>query len=135
MSIISSSNTSLNNHGADSESSVTDFHANNEKDTRAKVVNEVPSIAVANLRSLRPRINAVIEKMENETIDILLINEVWEPEKNATFLNEIEKTYELKGLKILTCGSRPNGKRGGGAGVVVNCKYLSVEDLQRIHSV
>ena len=90
----------------------------------------LPTIAVANLRSLKPRINSVAEKMRNEDIEVLMINEVWEPENNRSFQMQLQKVYEMKGLKITTCGSRPNGKRGGGAGVVVDCKRFSMEDLK-----
>ena len=67
--------------------------------------------------------------MRNEEIQVLLINEVWEPEHNKSFQMELQKLYEMKGLKIVTCGARPNGKRDGGAGVVVDCRAFTLEEL------
>ena len=61
------------------------------------------TIAVANLRSLRPRINAIVEKMRNEEIEVMIINEAWEPGKNKSFQMSLQKIYEMKGLKIVTC--------------------------------
>ena len=94
---------------------------------RNEKVNEsatMPVVAVANCRSLEPKINSVIEKIENEQIDIMITVENWEKngKKNKHFKNKIIEMTEMKGLKYISCGARPSGKRGGGAGMIVNQK-------------
>ena len=37
---------------------------------------------------------------------------------------------EMKGLKYISCGARPSGKRGGGAGIIVNQKRYSLKTLE-----
>lgn len=93
------------------------------------VSSSLPVIATSNLRSFKPRVNSVVEKIKNEDIDVLLVNEVWESAKNNHFQGEIKRIYEMEGLKYISCGARPSGKRGGGAGIIVNVKNFSLESL------
>ena len=92
----------------------------------------MPVIAVANCRSIEPKIKSVIEKIENELIDLLMVVEVWEKvgKKNKHFQNKIAEMVEMKGLKYISCGARPSGKRGGGAGIIVNLKKFSLDVLE-----
>ena len=91
----------------------------------------LPVVAVANVRSLLPKLNSTIEKIENEEIDIALICEVWEKtgKKNRNFQSRVEEMMEMKGLKYISCGARPSGKRGGGAAIVANTSKFSLEKL------
>ena len=92
----------------------------------------MPVIAVANARSLQPKMSSTIEKVENEEIDILLVCEVWEKlgKKNKYFKGKIEEMLQIKGYKYISCGARPSGKRGGGAAIVVNTKRFTLEELE-----
>ena len=36
----------------------------------------------------------------------------------------------MKGLKYISCGARPSGKRGGGAGMIVNLRKFSLDALE-----
>ena len=91
----------------------------------------LPVVAVANVRSILPKLNSLIEKIENEEIDVSLVVEVWEKmgKKNRHFQSKVEEIMEMKGLKYISCGARPSGKRGGGAAILVNTEKFSLEKL------
>ena len=76
---------------------------------------------MANVRSLLPKLISLVEKVENEKIDMTLLVEVWEKagKKNRSFPTKTEEVMEMKGLKYISCGARPSGKRGGGAAILV----------------
>ena len=50
--------------------------------------------------------------------------------KHKHFKNKIVEMLEMEGLKYISCGARPSGKRGGGAGMIVNMKKFSLDDLE-----
>ena len=100
-------------------------NGNNEETTG---LHNLPSFGVANLRSFLPRVKSVIEKMKNEDINVLLVSEIWE-DTNNNIGGEVEKMYETEGLQLVTSGARLSGKRGGGAGIIVDTRYFSVECL------
>ena len=89
-------------------------------------------VAVANVRSLLPKLNAFIEKIENEEIEVALVVEVWEKmgEKNNHFQSKVEEIMQMKGLKYISCGARLTGKRGGGAAILVNTVKFAMEKLE-----
>ena len=101
------------------------------RNERIHGTSSLPILAVANVRSLLPKIKSTIEKIQNEEIDIVLLCEVWEKtgKKNRHFQNKIEEMMEMEGLKYISCGARPSGKRGGGAAIIVNTRKFSVEKL------
>ena len=41
----------------------------------------------------------------------------------------MQEILELHGLKYISCGSRPSGKRGGGAAIIVNTSKFTLEKL------
>ena len=43
------------------------------------------------------------------------------------FQARVEEVMEIKGLKYISCGARPSGKRGGGAAILANLKKISIE--------
>ena len=91
----------------------------------------MPVIAVANARSLQPKLKSTIEKIENEDIDILVVVEVWEKtgKKNKHFQNKVEEMAEINGFKYISSGARPSGKRGGGTGIIVNLKKFTLDRI------
>jgi hypothetical protein len=42
----------------------------------------------------------------------------------------MEEMLELEGLKYISCGSRPSGKRGGGAAILVDTRKYSIENIE-----
>ena len=101
----------------------------NEKVTESA---DMPVVAVANCRSLEPKINSMIEKIENEEIDVMIAVELWEKigKKKKHFINKITEMTEMKGLKYISCGARLSGKKGGGAGIIVNLRKYSLNTLE-----
>ena len=124
----------------DTNEDVGDEPSQNENDTetqfqsknpRVRNSKAMPVIAVANARSLQPKLKSTIEKIENEEIDILFVNEVWEKtgKKNKHFQGKVEEMTELHGLKYISSGARPSGKRGGGTGIITNLRKFSLDKL------
>ena len=102
------------------------------RNTRINASNGLPVVAVANVRSLLPKLNSFIEKIQNESIKICLISEIWEKKgrKNAHFQARTEEIMEMHGYKYISCGARPSGKRGGGAAILTDLRKFSVEKLE-----
>ena len=48
------------------------------RNERMNISATLPTVAVANVRSLQTKLNSVIEKVENENLDICLLVEIWE---------------------------------------------------------
>jgi hypothetical protein len=92
---------------------------------------ELPVIATSNLRSLGPKINSVRDDILLRDIDVLLCSETWEKDSNRKLKKDIERIYQMDGLEYLSC-PRPNNRRGGGAGVIVNTLRFSISKLSVI---
>ena len=92
----------------------------------------LPVIAVINCRSLQPKLRSLVEKFQNEDYSIAVLCEIWEKtgKKNSYFQSKVEEMLELDGLKYLSCGSRPSGKRGGGVAILIDSRKLNIEKLQ-----
>ena len=61
-------------------------------------------------------------------MDVSLCCEVWEKAEDKKHKGEIEKMLELDGLKYFST-TRPRGKRGGGAAIIVNTEKFKAEKL------
>jgi glucosamine 6-phosphate synthetase-like amidotransferase/phosphosugar isomerase protein len=51
------------------------------RNPRINVSSGLPVVAVANVRSLLPKMNSFIEKFENKEVEVCLISEVWEKQE------------------------------------------------------
>ena len=95
---------------------------------RAALSLEFPTIAVTNFRSLGPRVHSVKDDILMRGIEVQICSETWEKESNKTLKSNIEELYEMHGLQYISC-PRPNKKRGGGAGIIVNTERFSITKL------
>ena len=111
--------------------SVTKVVPSTSTNQRVNISSDLPAIAVANARSFLPKLKSTIEKFQNEGLSILLIVEIWEKtgKKNRYFQARMEEMLEIEGLKYISCGSRPSGKRGGGAAILIDTRKYSIENL------
>ena len=102
-----------------------------QRNPRINASTSLPVVAVANVRSLLPKVNSFIEKIKNESIQLCLTLEVWEKQgrKNKHFQAKTEEMMEMHGYKYMSCGARSSGKRGGGAAIVVDLKTFTIENL------
>ena len=112
--------------------STTTVLTNMRVNNRVNASGSFPVIAVINCRSLQPKLRSLIEKFQNKEYSITILCEIWEKtgKKNKYFQSKVEETLELDGLKYLSCGSRPSGKRGGGVAILVDSTKLNIEKLQ-----
>ena len=96
---------------------------------RVAISAELPTIAATNTRSIGPKIRNFAEDMIQRQITVCLVSETWEKQtQSRKFKNEIERIFELSGLKFISC-PRPTNKRGGGAAIVVDTAKFSCERL------
>ena len=89
---------------------------------------EFPTIAVTNFRSLWPRVQNVKDDILLRSIDVQICSETWEKEDDSRLKTVMEELFELHGLQYISC-PRPNKKRGGGAGIIVNTRRFSITKL------
>ena len=85
-------------------------------------------MSVCNVRSFFPKLINFKNDFLERNIDVGLLCEIWQKAENKKHSSEIEKLLEIDGLKYFST-LRPNGKRGGGAGIIVNLERFSVEKL------
>ena len=90
----------------------------------------LPIISVSNLRSLPPKLNSFKNDLLEREISLALLSEVWEKATCKSQQFELEKMYQMEGLKYIS--TPRTQKRGGGAAIVVNTKAFSVEKIEVI---
>ena len=98
-----------------------------KRDNRVAKSEFLPTISVSNMRSLGPKVkNFRIDMIERE-ISAALLSEVWEKASCNKQQFEIEKMFQLDGLKYIS--TPRTQKRGGGAAIVVNTEKFSLEKI------
>ena len=102
--------------------------ANRRQTKKASVAHHLPVVTVCNLRSLFPKIKNFKNDIFERQIDVSLCCEVWEKAESKKHKDEIELMLEMDGLKYFST-TRPRGKRGGGAAIIVNTERFKVEKL------
>ena len=98
------------------------------RDNRLLVGESLPIISVSNMRSLTPKINNFKNDLLEREISLVLLSEVWEKANCKKQQFEIEKMFQLDGLKYLS--TPRTTKRGEGAAIVVNLQKFSVEKIK-----
>ena len=99
-----------------------------DKITTAKYL---PTVATYNLRSMLPKLDSLITDILERNIDCGFCQDIWFKEEDKSHQYEIEKIFEMKGLKFIFT-SRKQNKRGvshGGAGIIVNVERFSCEKI------
>ena len=107
---------------------------NDYRNENASVAHHLPVVAVSNMRSLFPKVENFKTDMFERQIDASLLCEVWEQAENVQHKADIEKMLEMEGLKYFST-PRPQGKRGGGAAIVVNTEKFQAEKLNRLTDI
>ena len=95
--------------------------------THLKACN-LPSLTLYNARSLFPKITSLVTDIDERATDICCVTEVWEKISSKRHQEKIEEMLELKGLKYISTPRR-NGRRGGGAAIIVNLENFSLSKL------
>ena len=71
------------------------------------------------MRSLFPKLENFKTYFFERQVNVSLCSEVWEKSENKIHKAKIEEILEMEGLKYFST-TRPRGKRGGGAAIIVN---------------
>ena len=103
-------------------------HSTKYKQINASVAHHLPVVTVCNMRSLFPKIDNFKTDFFERQVDVSLCCEVWEKAENKKHKGEIETMLEMDGLKYFST-TRPRGKRGGGAAIIVNSEKFKVDKL------
>ena len=65
-------------------------------------------------------------------IQLCLLSKIWEKKGKKKHISEVEKMFELDGLKYIST-PRSFNRRGGGCALVVNIEKYSVEKVDEVH--
>ena len=101
---------------------------NSHRLKNALVAHHLPVITVCNMRSLFPKFKNFKTDFLERQVDASLLCEVWEKSESKKHKDEIEEMLEMEGLKYFST-TRPRGKRGGGAAIIVNTEKFHVQKL------
>ena len=101
------------------------------KMNKTEIALNLPTIACYNARSIFPKIESLKTDMQEKSISLSLISEIWEQQENKKHAYEIEKMLELSGFKYIST-PRQSGTRGGGAAIVANIEKYSLQKLSII---
>ena len=85
-------------------------------------------VTVCNLRSFFPKLESFKTDFFERQVDASLLCEVWQKAEDKRHKFEIEQMMEMDGLKYFST-TRPRGKRGGGAAIIVNTERFQAEKL------
>ena len=99
-----------------------------KRDNRMVKSEHLPIISVSNMRSLGPKLKNFRTDMIEREISAALLSEVWEKASCKKQQYEIEKIFQVDGLKYIS--TPRTQKRGGGAAIVVNTQTFSLEKLE-----
>ena len=99
----------------DGNVSVSSVSSNESQDqfpliNRNNRASSLPTVATYNMRSLLPKVNSLKTDINGRDIDVAFLQEIWEDSDDLIYQYEIEKMFELNGLKYV---SSPRKKGGG----------------------
>lgn len=98
------------------------------RDNRLGQSNLLPIIAVANLRSLMPKLGNFIQDMNERQTGVALLSEIWEKPGKRKHIFKIEKMLHMDGFKYIST-PRPPTRRGGGAAIVAPISKFNLEKI------
>ena len=98
------------------------------RDNKSVVASSLPNIWSANHRSLWPRFKNTLDELLELNAHIGFHCEVWEDKQNKNQQYQLEKAYELKGVKFI---STPRSDRiGGGVAItLINDSPFALEQI------
>ena len=107
---------------------------NIRRSNRPATAASLPSIMVANVRSLFPKLEAVIAEIKEMDVTVSLLSEVWEDSENKQHANMVKTALEINGLCYIST-PRPD-RRGGGVAIAMinNPRFDLIKlDLGPVH--
>ena len=100
----------------------------NYRGKNSLIARHLPVVSVCNVRSFFPKQNNWKNDFFEHQGDVSLLCEVWQKAEDKQHLQHIEHMLEMDGLQYFST-TRPLGKRGGGAAIIVNKEKFKVEKL------
>ena len=95
-----------------------------EKNSRIAYAQNLPKVTMYNARSLFPKILSLATDMEERSIDICCVSEIWEKAEDKVHQGQIESLLELNGIKYISNPRR--GRRRGGTAIAARCESFSL---------
>ena len=97
------------------------------RDNRLLTSSTLPVFSAPNCRSIGPKLNNIIEDMRMRGITCLLASETWEKSSNKKYQKEVERLFEIEGLKMI---SNPRKyRRGGGVCILADITAVNITPL------
>ena len=94
----------------------------------SSVADHLPVVSVCNIRSFFPKQNNWKNDFFEHQGDVSLLCEIWQKEENKLHMQHIEHMLQIDGLQYFST-TRPRGKRGGGAAIIVNKQKFNAQKL------
>ena len=88
----------------------------------------LPKISNYNMRSLIPKIGNFSLDMNERSVDIAFLSEVWQKLENKKHQFKLEELLEMEGVQYIST-PRPGAKRGGGAAIAVRLDKFSIKKI------
>ena len=80
------------------------------KKDKIDVALNLPIVASYNMRSLFPKIQNFTTDILERNIDVAFVTEIWENAENINHQSEIDKMFEVNGLKYISSSRKQNLK-------------------------
>ena len=80
------------------------------------------------MRSLVPKIVNFSLDMDERSVDISFLTEIWEKLENKKHQFRLEELFEMNGIKYIST-PRPGAQRGGGAAIAVRLEKFAISNL------
>ena len=79
-------------------------------------------------RSIFPKNQSVVEDMRMRSINCILASESWEKAASKKLQKEVERLFEIEGLKMISKARRY--RRGGGVCILADIRKISINPLE-----
>ena len=101
---------------------------NKDRKIKSSVAKYLPVVTVCNIRSFFPKQNNWKTDFFEHKGDISMLCELWQKTEDNKHMYYIEQMLQMEGLQYYST-TRPKGKRGGGAAIIVNKERFTVQKL------
>ena len=97
------------------------------RDNRLLTCATLPVFSAPNCRSIGPKLNNIIEDMRMRGVSCILASETWEKSNSKKYQREVERLFEIEGLRMVSNPRRY--RRGGGVCILADITAVSITPL------
>ena len=98
-----------------------------------KDFNNYPILLTTNVRSIFPKLDSLCAQLEDQSVDIGFITEIWMNENNPLHTSQLDRKLHMAHFDFAT--NARQARRGGGVAIVVNlAKGYSMKRQEQVVS-